>query len=243
MNATELFDIDATSTEATTPENLKNDKRMSDLNKLVKKLGEEAAGGKDSLPKLAHAVVKAAADGVITGSDAEGIYKRYADAESNKAIHEHSVGGVKANVSKLRQLIEMGCMTTVDGVIVMDEAKQARDRMAEQEGVKLKSAYPFYIDVARAQLKADVILASDTLEELACKAESAAEKSVEKELTAILKRVEALISGEGKHGLHDTDEDTEAAYHILKGRLDKFATLRAHNELRAKAAELGLNLA
>lgn len=248
MNATDMFETEIENTDATTPANLKNDKRMSDLNKLVKKLGEEAADGKDSLPKLAHAVVKAAADGVITGPDAGDIYKRYAKAESSKAIHEHSAGGLKANTSKLRQLIDMGNMTTVDGVIVMDEAKQARDRMIKrasepQSGIKLKAAYPFYVDVARAQLKSDTPLSADFLEELAVKGDNAAEKSVEKELTAILKRLEALVTGEGKHGLHDEDEDTEAAYHLVKSRLDKFATLRAHQAVREQAAALGLQLA
>lgn len=241
MNATDMFETEIENTETATEG--KNDKRRSDLNKTIKKLGEDAGLGKDSLPKLAHAVVKAASDGVISGSDAEDIYKRYAMAESNKAIHEHSVGGLKANISKLRQLIDMGNMTTVDGVEVMQAAFDARERMMQQEGVKLKAAYPFYVDVARAQLKSDTALAEDFLEELAVKGDNAAEKSVEKELTAILKRLEALVTGEGKHGLHDTDEDTEAAYHLVKSRLDKFATLRAHKALREQAAALGIQLA
>src|SRR6478736_21283 len=99
------------------PAHLKNDKRFGDLIKTVTKLGEEASLGKDSLPKLAVAVVQAAADGVIDletknakGEDAATqIYNRYATTESKKSIHEHT--GTKANASKLRQLIAMGVMT------------------------------------------------------------------------------------------------------------------------------------
>lgn len=236
-------EVETAATEATTetPENQKNDKRKSALIKQVIKLGEEASLGRDSLPKLAHAVVKAAADGVIDGKDAESIYDRYAAAESKKAIHEHSAGGKKANVSKLKQLIEMGCMTTVDGVEVMQAAYDARENVIGTEG-KVKSAYPFYVDVARSQLKADRVLSAEELEELAIKA-GPADKTLEAEIKTLVNRLEALVTGENKHGLKDEDEATEAAFHLMKERLDKFATLRAHNELRAKAAELGLSLA
>lgn len=228
-----------TTTEVT--EVQKNDKRKSDLLKQIGKLGEEASLGRDSLPKLAHAVVKAAADGVITGDDAEGLYTKYATAESKKAIHEHSSAGKKANVSKLKQLIEMGCMTTVDAVEVMQSAFQARENMIA-DSQKVKSAYPFYVDVARAQQKTDTPLSTSALEELACKDEPNA-KTLEGELKRVLKTLEGLVTGENRDKIKDDDENTEAAFHLIKDRLDKIATLRQRDELRKKAAELGLTLA
>jgi ElaB/YqjD/DUF883 family membrane-anchored ribosome-binding protein len=226
-----------------------NDNRRADFMKQVGALGRESALGKDSLPKLAHAVVKASADGVIDADEkndkgddiATVIYENYARNESNKAIHEHSKSGVKANASKLRQLIKMGAMTTVDAVEIMQAAFEAREA-AIADDVKVKSAYPYYVDVARKQLETDKPLTSAELAEIVRKPE-AAPKELETELKAILKRLEGLVSGENKAGLRDEDELTEAAMHSLKERLDKMAFIRQTMELREKAAALGITLA
>lgn len=232
-----------------TAEAAKNDKRLGDLLKSVTKLGEEASLGKDSLPKLAHAVVRAAADGVIDattkddkGNDAAAsIYAKYAAAESKKAIHEHSAGGTKANVSKLRQLISMGVMTTIDAVEVMQSAFEARNNMIA-DSAKVKPAYPFYVDVAREQLKSDKPLAQAELEKIAMKPD-AAPKELEAELKAIFNKLEGLVTGENKSKLKDTDALTEAAYQAIKERLDAIATARATMVLRQQAAKLGIKLA
>ena len=219
----------------------KNDKRKSDLLRAVGKLGEEASLGRDSLPKLAHAVVKAAADGVIDGSDAEGLYTKYATAESKKAIHEHSAGGKKANISKLKQLIEMGCMTTIDAVEVMQAAFQARENMiADSE--KVKAAYPFYVEVARAQLKTDKPLDQNTLEDMAKKDEPNA-KTLEGELKKVAKVLEGLISGENRDKIKDNSEQVEAAFHLIQERLDALTLVKRQEQLRQKARELGIELA
>jgi|GEM_PF-2670362 len=227
----------------------KNDKRFSDLMKNVSKLGEEASLGRDSLPKLAHAVVKAAADGVIDattkddkGNDAAtNIYTRYAAAESRKAIHEHSAGGKKANISKLKQLIAMGCMTTIDAVDVMQRAFQVRENMIADD-VKVKPAYPFYVEVARSQLKTDQPLDDEALGDL-CRKDEAREKTLEGELSSILKKLESLVTGENRDKLQDTDELTEAAYHAIKERLDKLHMAEKRAQLMQQAAALGLKLA
>jgi len=244
-----MTDILNNATAAAPVVETKNDKRLAELNKMVSKLGEEAAGGKDSLPKLAHAVVKAAADGVIkpgekdkNGNDAAtAIYTRYADAEGKKALHDHSVGGIAANASKLRQLITMGAMTTIDAVSVMQDAFEARNEAAAGEE-KVKSAYAFYIDVAREQLKTDKALTTAELRQLAIK-DGPKGKELEKELQRILKTLEGLVTGDNKDGLRDTDELTEAAMNAVKERLDKMAKLRATLAVRKQAAALGLMLA
>lgn len=235
---------------AETPAVLSNDKRKNELFKQVTKFGEEASLGRDSLPKLAHAVVKAAADGVIdtetkntAGEDAATeLYERYARAESKKAIHEHSAGGKKANISKLRQLIALGGMTTVDGFEVMQDAFQARENMIADDN-KVKSAYPFYVEVAREQLKSDKKLDQATLEGLAMK-DAPTPPELEKVLKSILKKLEDLTTdGLGKEKLKDQDELTIAAFEAVKERLDKIATLRQRTKLMADAASLGLKIA
>lgn len=234
---------------AETPATQTNDKRLSDLLKQVGKLGEEASLGKDSLPKLAHAVVQAAADGVIDAEtkDAKGndaahqIYTKYAASESKKAIHEHSSGGFKGNVSKLRQLIAMGCMKTVDAVEVMQNAFTSRENMIK-DSLKVKSAYPFYVDVAREQLKSDKPLTQRELEAIALKDEPNA-KTLEGELKRALKILEGLVTGENRDKIKDSDALTEAAFQSIRERLDNMATEAKRVALMQKAAELGLKLA
>jgi hypothetical protein len=234
---------------AETPAAQSNDKRMSDLMKQVTKFGEEASLGKDSLPKLAHAVVRAAADGYIDldTKDAKGndaahqLYDAYVKGESKKAIHEHSAGGKKANVSKLRQLISMGCMTTIDGADVMQRAFQARENMIA-DSAKVKAAYPYYVDVAREQLKQDKPLTDNELGDIALK-DAPAPKTVEGELKRALNILEGLVTGENRDKIKDADPLTEAAFQAVKERLDSIATLRNREKLMAQAAALGLKLA
>ncbi len=239
---------------AETPASQSNDKRLPELLKQVTKFGEEAALGKDSLPKLAHAVVRAAADGAIDletkhkgkdGKDcdvAQYLYEKYANAESKKSIHEHSAGGFKGNVSKLRQLISMGLMTTVDATIVMTDAHEAREGMLKEEGVKVKSAYPFYVDVAREQLKTDKPLTKRELEAISIKDEPN-EKTLEGELKRALKILEGLVTGENRDKIKDDDALTEQAFNAIRDRLSAMATLVARQKLMQEAAKLGIKLA
>lgn len=251
-DATNTTNAAPANASAEAPAHLKNDKRFSDLMKQVSKFGEEASLGRDSLPKLAHAVVKAAADGVLDletkdnkGNDAAAqIYEKYVAAESKKAIHEHSGGGKKANISKLRQLIAMGAMPGIDAVEVMQAAFQAREDMMADDN-KVKPAYPFYVEVAREQLKEGrdkKPLTKQELESLVLKDEPAA-KTLEGELKRVLKTLEGLVTGENRDKLKDTDALTEAAFHAVKERLDNMATLRQKQKLMAEAAKLGLKLA
>lgn len=239
----------AVEANAETPAHLKNDKRHADLMRQITKLGEEASLGKDSLPKLAHAVVKGAADGVFDTDtkDAKGndlatqIYEKYAAAEGKKAIHEHSAGGKKANISKLRQLIAMGCMTTIDAVEVMQAAFEARKAMIADDN-KVKSAYPYYVDVARKQLESKTPLTKRELENLALK-DGPKEKSLEGELTRVMKVLEGLVTGENRDGLKDTDALTEAAFQAVRERVAKLQMATKRAELVKAAAALGMKLA
>jgi hypothetical protein len=234
---------------AETPAALSNDKRKTDFLKQVGKFGEESALGRDALPKLAHAVVKAVADGIINmdekddkGNDAATqIYEKYAAQETKKALHERSAAGKKANISKLRQLMQMGAMTTIDPVEQMQKAFEARENMIADDN-KVKGAYPFYIDVARKQLSQTTALTDRELESIAMK-DAPEPKELEVILRGIMKKLEGLVTGENRDNVKDEDELTEAAFQAIKERLDKIATLRAHGKLRADAAKLGIKIA
>jgi hypothetical protein len=233
-----------------TPAHLVNDKRHADLMKQVRTFGSDSGAGRDSLPKLAHAVVKAAADGVIDletknkkGEDsATQIYMAYAEADSKKSIHEHKDAGVKANSSKLRQLIKLGCMTTIDPVALMQEAHEIREGLKHDEGTKLKPAYHFYVDLARNQVEKDKKLSKGSIEDLAVKGEAAPKELIDR-LKQIDKLLEGLVTGENRDKLKDSDELTEAAAQAIKERLKKMELAQYTAKLRADAAKLGLTLA
>lgn len=231
-----------------------NDKRFKELVSQASKFGGEAALGADALPKLAHAVVQAAGNGVISlstkhklkdgkeGDVATYLYEKYASEEGKKALHEHSKAGIKGNASKLRQLISLGLMTTVDGVDVMNNAYTARDNMLHEDGVKVKAAYPFYVEVAREQLKSDKPLTMKALEGLAVKDEPD-DKTLEQEVKAIIGRLEGLVTGENKFKLKDTSGKCEEAMHKLKELFAKMILDKQRMELIQAAAKLGLNVA
>lgn len=234
-------------TETEVPAHLKNDKRFADAMKAIRKFGEESALGKDSLPKLAQYVVKLAADGVIDaetknakGDDAaKVIYEAYVKAESSKALHEHK--GVPQQESKLRQLIKVGSLTTIDAVELMQDAFEAREAMIADDN-KVKPAYVFYVEVARAQLENPKDrLERRALERMVCKDEPK-EKTIEGEVKRAMKILEDLISGEGK-APQDTDELTDAAFQALRDRLYKFENARQLAKLHEQAAKLGLKIA
>lgn len=223
-----------------------NDTRLKDFEKQVKELGRESAEGRDALPKLAISVVRAANDGIIspdqpkdgTDDDAARIYKMYAEAESKKAIHEHTKNGVKANISKVRTLIKMGVMTTCDPVDVVNRALEIRQNAPD--GQKVKAAYPALVSVARAQLASDTDLTDDQLKEAVYAAESE-EPTVEKVLEGIVKKLDKLVTGEG--GLNDNSEQVLTARRALKERLAAYVADAQFREVQEKAAALGLVVA
>lgn len=174
----------------------------------IRKFGRQSGEGASALPRLALRVIRAAADGILgtekpTGGkdDATIIYEAYTAEDSKKA--EHSAGGAKANASKLRQLITMGCMTTCDPVDVADRAVRKWNDMTAAE-LKPKPLYAGLVDVARAQCNQDVALTDDGIEEALTK--TPAEKSVEKEWKSIQKKVTGLVSGENSAGLKDQSD-------------------------------------
>lgn len=211
-----------------------NDTRYDDLVKEVAALGRDAASGKDSLPKLAHRLVRAAHEGVISTQvgqdgldDAHRLYTSYAEKQSKTAIHEHTAGGFKANVSKMRKLIEMGSMPIIDPVDVMNRTVGIRQKMQEADEAT-KPAYASYVDVAREQLANPGRALTDDEIKGVCAKPAPAEKTVDKILKDCHKKLERLITGEG--GLKDQSEQVIAAEEALRTRLAAFAMEAAHQQ-------------
>jgi hypothetical protein len=225
---------------------LTNDQRLKTLMKDVKGLGEEAALGRDSLPKLALKVAFASADSVISGDkDTTGvddygrIYAEYIKADSKKAVHEHTAGGQKANVSKLRQIGTASAMPSCDFYATINTLLGERDKQIAEE-VKVRPCYASIVEAARKQLAQPDDLTPEQIAECIRKPD-AADKSVEGELKRVEKILGDLISGEKSVTCKDQDVvDWQAQ---VAGKIATMQLMRERIETRAKALELGISLA
>jgi len=118
--------------------------------------------GTTALAKLATCVVEAARDGLIRPKDATSIFESYATA-SKKA--GGTPGSIKTNSSKIRKLIELGCMP--EGKQLADDAMRMRDR-GEVENPK--SAFEGLVNIARLRLKEKRKLSEDEIKMALAKA-------------------------------------------------------------------------
>lgn len=212
-----------------------NSAALEDLRKeacgLVKKFGEQAAAGEDALPKLALKVIAWAEAGTFGENDAKLLYDTYTDTQSKKAVH--SEGGKSANTSKLRQLLKMGSMTTIDPVKVMDRAVVLHQEMRAAK-IKVKSAYAAYVDVAKAQIAAPAAdLNDDELKAVMSRGEK--EKSAETCLKAAQKALEEALTYDMEA---DEREAASEAFNYVGRALTELVTREETQAKRAKILEL-----
>ena len=227
-----------------------NNYHYDDLMAKAREYGKAQAAGADALPMLACSVAETASTGALSDTkDANGmddiarVYAGFVAACSKKAVHEHTDGGVKANTSKLRQIKRAAEKPTCDFYgHVMPRVIATRLNLAK-EGVKVKAAYAAYVDAAREQIKQDDNLSDDQIADAVRKPEPA-DKSVVKELNAIQKRMEGLISGDC--GVRFAESDFIEAYEKVREcgnileMVDAKARKRAEFEmLAAELAEFG----
>jgi len=209
----------------------------------VAKLGAQSGEGSSALPKLYLAAARAADDGLISAEkptgpgakdDATRIYEAYCEADSKKA--EHTAGGAKANASKLRQVIQAASMTTCDFVEVCQDVIDIRDALVDAE-VKVKALAPSIVDAAREQLKNDTQLTKEQIEDAIRVVPK--DRTLEDELKSILKKVEDLVTGEGKHGLKDQDPRMIQVQELMADRVKAFGTKRDDDQFIKLAVERG----
>lgn len=226
-----------------------NDTRLSDFMSVVRELGRDAASGKDSLPNLAVAFVRAVADGVVdmakdnTGDDgAARVFKTYAASEGKKAVHDRTENGLKANISKLRQLGNFAGNPKWDAVDVLNRAITIR-RDAQDNDIDVKPAYAAFVDVAREQLKHDEALTDDMLFATVTKTDKEKEVTLEGKLKKIAKDLENVISGEkwkdvNGNPIKDQSPEVLAAAEQINARLAALLTKKQEDEDEAKLAEI-----
>lgn len=217
---------------------------FDDLVKETRKLGAEKAEGDDSLAKLFIRCVRAATEGIIDlkkdkhgngVDDARFLFTTYANTVAKKAVHERSANGFKANVSKLRQAVTVGVLTTCDPIDLFNRAPGLLQGMQKAEE-KVKSAYAAYVDVARAQISAakdgNGDLSDDEIKD-AMRKKEAEEPTLEKFLAAEVKRMEKAIAGD--NGFKCQDQRLITAYEHVR---DLHADVVKGNEVSKAQTEL-----
>ena len=214
-----------------------------DFFKDVNKFGKASGEGASALGRLGLRALRAAADGVLSTAKPQGggkddatlVYEAYTAMDSKHA--EHTAGGAKANASKLRQVIAMGCMTTLsDPVAVGDRVVSIRERM-EGADLKPKALFAALVDAAREQIASDTELTDAQIEAVCTKTK--ADKTLEKEWTAIQKRVEGIITGEASHGLKDTSDVALKISDLCLERLKQYKRDETRNDLIDTMMERG----
>jgi hypothetical protein len=215
-----------------------NDQRFDDFMSEVREFGRDEAAGNDALPKLAIKFVSAVADGVLDlskdSTDRDGaarVYEAYAAASKKKAVHNRTAGGLKGNISKLRQLGVFASNPKFDPVVELDRAISRREALIGQE-VKVKAAYAAYVDFAREANKFDDPLSDEAIDDT--------ETTLEKELEKIQKKIEGFITGEDKHGIKDQSPELIQVQELITQRLAAL-TLRTQTiEALIKGRDTGI---
>lgn len=208
----------------------------------IRELGRDAANGGDAKAKLALKVVRAAHEGYIISKDSEVLYSEYITAQSKKAMHEHSTGGMKANISKLSTIISFGSLPSIDAPALLDKVIDIREGLRGGDE-KLKAAFDTFLDVAKAQLKSsDEELSDDELRDLCIKdikEKTLIDKLVE-DYKRMSKRHEELPSPSIEAAIHAIGDAIQEAGGELPP-VTKEAKAKA--AFIAKAAAFGLHVA
>jgi hypothetical protein len=173
------------------------DTRLSDTNKLIRKLGSESAHSVLAKPKMALAIAQARVDGIIGDGDGEAMYNVYLEGRKN-VLSKSTIGAgeddstsLKANVSKNTQIIKAAGLPGVDFIDTMTKATSERESLAKS-GEKVKPMFDAYVDLARAQLKEPTVALSDEAITGIVRKKEAAEKEIVDKLIAAYKNARKL---------------------------------------------------
>ena len=215
---------------------IRNDNRLNDYLSDARSYGRDAATGGDAWPKMIVRTVSAAADSVITKDDAEMIVSAFIEAQGKKAVHERTTASLKKTKSEIAKTIEFGALTTVDAVEVIGRAVTIYGNMQ----VERKSAVNAYLQVVRNQLKApDYALTDDEIEQAMAK-DDAKPRTIEQQLKAALKAVEAALKLNEESDNPIALEGATAAKAALEAQIANLEHAAQVAEARARLAALGV---
>jgi len=215
---------------------IRNDNRLADFLSDTRGYGRDAASGGDAWPKMIVRTVSAAADGVISKDDAAMIVETFIEAQGKKAVHDRTVASAKKTKSEIARTIEFGAMTTVDAVEVIGRAVTIYGNMEADR----KSAVNAYLQVVRNQLKSPDYALSDSEIEQAMTKDDAKPRTIEQQLKAALKAVEAALKLNEESDNPIALEGATAAKSALESQIANLEHAAKIAEARARLAALGV---
>jgi len=224
-----------------------NDTALQEGMKRAKKFGEVSAKGTDARPMMAIDIAQMSAAGVLSDTkDADGnddvarYYNAYAKAVSTTAVYEAgSVGSTKAQASKLRQVRFAAAKPTADFVVTIKELTDKRAELVLGGAKQLRSTYDAIVDASRTQNAQDDPLTPEQVEHALRKPEPA-DKTMAKELAAIEKKIEDLLSGE--KGVKCDDPVLETALASVREVTNNLTLMTRRAAFAAEAAALGVQV-
>ncbi len=175
------------------------DTRLTDTNKLIRKLGTQSANSAIAKPMAAIAIAQARADGILTDDSGEACYAVYLEGRK-QVLSKNALGAgeddstsFKANVSKFTQIIKAAGLvaTGIDFIDVINTATNERENLAKS-GEKVKPAFDAYVDLARAQLKEPTVQLTEEQITGIVRKKEAAEKDLVDKLIAAYKTARKL---------------------------------------------------
>jgi hypothetical protein len=226
-----------------------NDHRAKDFMAEVRELARDKSAGEDSLPKLAIKFADAVHNGTFDmNKDTETgktivhtIYETYGESRAKKAVHDHSAGSLKAQISKLTQIGLAAAKTTCDFPVTLGKVFAVHQEMqakAKETGIKPRSPYAAYVEAARTQTQQDDDLTDDQIK-LICRKPDPKDKTELGEVERAEKILDGLVSGESGLGPCQTPE-VIAAFEAVRSARQTLEMMAEKAETIAKAVALGL---
>ena len=121
---------------------------MPSLMDTVREFGKATAYGRSTLPKFALHICREAAAGEISEDDANDLYLEYIKTSTGVSM-DATANSVRANASKLRQIIKLGAECS-DAETLLTKVIETHDKMLRQENIV--SAYAAMVAAARERL-------------------------------------------------------------------------------------------
>lgn len=215
-----------------------NDTRYADYLSDIREYGRNSAKGKDSWPLFVIRTIQAAADQVFDEDKMLEVLTEFCAAEGKKLIHERKASSVKTRKSEMCKVHRAGSLTTVDMQAVINRAAElyAAHNVEEE---KLKGSYQAYVDVCGAQL-AQPDYELDDAQIMAAMLTNPKVSTVEQDLKAALKKIEAALKKQAELDATVTLESAEAAKRSLEAQIATLTRASEIAEARARLASLGV---
>jgi hypothetical protein len=213
----------------------------------VANLGALSGQGKDALPMLALAIVRAASDGIVRVDrkadidDSADIFSAFAAAEGFKMQHERSTASLKTQISKVRTCIPFGMLRMgAPDVVEMSEhvsELHAADKASDQP--RFHHAYNAFLNVYRKQLRAGPASPLSDDEIVAAMTRKVTVKDTLAKIRAVESSLAKIVEGSENVEPADDSDDLTNALASIRNRIATLERAESDSAFVQEAAARG----